>query len=523
MKISIGVSIGNNQPFGQSLDAAYKEVLLYADLNGITKPSNSVNVAYSNFLKDLEPNGLRADAETINIYGFGSKEFGTLNLVDPTTFRHEEIGGITYGAGRGIKSPSNGNAINTKYKNNQYAGAQNNLGFSIFVEESNITGIAERAFGASILAASAATRLQLSPFTTGTSGAKFLNHLNQQPFDSSNHRGLYTMWPNGGLSLISKDGAITTTSDTRVTPDLNNDQLLLSSNFSLVNGGISVETTYKKFVGGLFRIKNMTVAREEQLRNAWIRFLRAVRPVGNTWFVRPSGGSYGLENGTSYLNAFNGFADIDPTVLGIWDEVIAVGTFNETFTIPAPFVRYSGLYEGDTAIINGGGSRARCIYNFNRSYVTIEDFILQNPTSDCLGIYNGSWNVVVNRVIGSGSGNQAFQNETNVKVQYNDCQGTLCTDDGLSIHGGGIVEANRCRFNLNGQGANAIGNGILVSNDCDFEDNSVANIQSDINSDFTINGGNSINGNVIGNSSVALKLIGVSRVNSNTSGNVIIS
>jgi len=507
---------------GDKLDAGYQSVLDFAQSNSITSPSAQQNLAYSRFLTDLDPNGVRSDAETINIYGFGSQAFGTLNLLDPTTFRHTIVGtGPTYTNERGVKSPSNGNALNTNYKNNQYAGSENNLATIVFVEESNLTAIAERVFGANTLASSAATRLQLSPFSTGSSGSRFLNHLNQQLFDSSNHRGLYTMWPDGSNGLISKDGAVTSATNTRVTPDLNNDQLFLSSNASTTNGGLTTDTTFKKNAMLLMRVKNMTVAREEQIRNAWIRFLKAIRPVGTTWYVRPAGGSYGLEDGTSFANAWNGFADIDWTVFRLWDTLKVIGTHNEILTVGAPYITISGLYEGSTAIIDGGGVRARCIHNLNRSYVTIEDFVLQNPTTDGLGIFNGSWNVVVNRVTSTGSGNQAFQNETNVKVEYNDCVGSGCVDDGMSVHAGGIVTANNCTFQNNGQGVNAIGNAIYVSNNCNYINSSVNNIQADVNSDFTINGGLSQDGGIFGNSTVAIKLNGVTRVNSNISGSVI--
>ena len=38
---------------------------------------------------------------------------------------------------------------------------------------------------------------------------------------------------------------------------------------------------------------------------------------GNIWYVRPSGGTYGNEDGTSYDNAWDGFTNIDWTATGV--------------------------------------------------------------------------------------------------------------------------------------------------------------------------------------------------------------
>jgi hypothetical protein len=51
----------------------------------------------------------------------------------------------------------------------------------------------------------------------------------------------------------------------------------------------------------------------ELMRRAVLLLLCLLMPTlaeATTWYVRPAGGTYGAENGTSYANAFDGFADI---------------------------------------------------------------------------------------------------------------------------------------------------------------------------------------------------------------------
>ena len=52
-------------------------------------------------------------------------------------------------------------------------------------------------------------------------------------------------------------------------------------------------------------------------------------------FVRPAGGSYGLEDGSSYENAWDGFVNIDWAQLGVGDTLWLVGTFDENLTVDA--------------------------------------------------------------------------------------------------------------------------------------------------------------------------------------------
>lgn len=56
--------------------------------------------------------------------------------------------------------------------------------------------------------------------------------------------------------------------------------------------------------------------------------------TGTQWFVRPNGGTYGLENGTSWTNAFDGFAGINWASISAGDTIwVAGGTYTQFLQI----------------------------------------------------------------------------------------------------------------------------------------------------------------------------------------------
>ena len=62
------------------------------------------------------------------------------------------------------------------------------------------------------------------------------------------------------------------------------------------------------------------------LSSVWL-ILSADGVAARDWFVRPAGGNYGSENGSSYQNAWDGFANINWDVLGSGDTLYIAGTF----------------------------------------------------------------------------------------------------------------------------------------------------------------------------------------------------
>ena len=103
------------------------------------------------------------------------------------------------------------------------------------------------------------------------------------------------------------------------------------------------------------------------------------------WYVRPSGGSYGLANGTSYDNAWNGFASIVWGTGGVtagdtlWLDGSA--TYSERLNIATSGtsgnpITIDGGYGGGKAIINKIGDY--CIVGNDRNYLTIKNIEARN-------------------------------------------------------------------------------------------------------------------------------------------------
>jgi len=80
----------------------------------------------------------------------------------------------------------------------------------------------------------------------------------------------------------------------------------------------------------------------------------------STWYVRPSGGSYGIENGTSYGNSWDGFSNIVWGTGGVQsgDTLYICGSHMGTMAVGASgssgsLITIRGDYDGDPGIIEG--------------------------------------------------------------------------------------------------------------------------------------------------------------------------
>jgi len=110
---------------------------------------------------------------------------------------------------------------------------------------------------------------------------------------------------------------------------------------------------------------------------------------GNSdWFVRPSGGSYGTEVGTSYVNAWDGFSSIDWNLIEPNDIIYVCGTHTETLTIEASGlslhqVYIMGNYTTEAGIIDAESTRDYCIVADGYDYVSIWDITLQDANVSC--------------------------------------------------------------------------------------------------------------------------------------------
>lgn len=209
-----------------------------------------------------------------------------------------------------------------------------------------------------------------------------------------------------------------------------------------------------------------------------------------SWFVRPSGGSYGTEDGTSYANAWDGFSNIVWASIQPGDALYVAGTHNEILTIGK-----SGTSAGarifiksllaDPATVNGADVRASCINATNRTFLEFWDLTLIDASDSCLYLQNGDY--IIRRVTASGAsgtGGQGFQNETGTIATYYDCIGEGNIDDGWSLHVNANVTLRNCIARNNSQGVNGISTSVCRAYNCSFSGNTTSAFQPDSDADF---------------------------------------
>jgi hypothetical protein len=517
------IRIGNNSSVGVTPE--YQALIAYADANGITKPSSQELSAYSTFLNGLDAAGLLSRMKTGNIYGFGSIEFGTLNIKNPNTFRHIVVGTTpTFTQGQGVKSAGAGSCLNTQFAANEYAGIESDLTTIIDINEGGSTSATERVYGA-VITGNTAQRIQLN------TASRFMYVGAATNFTNADSRGTYIMTYDGVNSVLYKDRGKFSSATTPIAPTNASKTLLLAFNTSTTLGGaVTVGGSFTRNVMCLFRFDRFSDADASAFYTLWEAFKQSVAYSTSVFYVRPAGTTYGTGSGTSYENAWAGFSSIVNTSLLPGSTLYICGTHLETLTVGANGVTYRGDYPGDAGVIDGENTRNRCIYNEGYSYNTFRSLTITDATTDCLGIYNNSQSINVISVTATSSGNQAYQNEgtssglvRGPSVTYTNSSGSGCGDDGMSLHGVAYVIANSCTFENNVEGANGINTGILICNDCVFINNSTDNVKPDGSCDFTMNNCSFTDGLVVGNSTVPLKLNNCTFNNAATSGNVTIT
>ncbi len=135
----------------------------------------------------------------------------------------------------------------------------------------------------------------------------------------------------------------------------------------------------------------------------------------------------------------------------VWPETLTVGA-SGTSGHPITIGKYG---TGADPNVDGGATRQQCIHVSSKNYVIVQDFITYRPTVDGLIIDGTSTGIIVRRVRGTRSGNQAFQMEGTASATFEDITGELSADDGFSMHDSAVavIDGGTFRDNtLNGIG-----------------------------------------------------------------------
>ena len=220
-----------------------------------------------------------------------------------------------------------------------------------------------------------------------------------------------------------------------------------------------------------------------------LKFL-ALGGGGRSWYVRPSGGTYGSEDGTSYANAWDGFSNIVWASIMPGDTLYVCGTHTQLLTVGASgnaalYIKIKS-FTADAGIVSGSLSRTQCVNANGRTYIEFDGLELLNSTDANLYLQDGTF--IVRNVIthgATGTGAQGFQNETGTIATYYNCESYSNTDDGLSLHVNAIVTAYDCIFRNNSQGVNGIATSQFTAYRCNFYSNSTADLQPDSDANFT--------------------------------------
>lgn len=190
--------------------------------------------------------------------------------------------------------------------------------------------------------------------------------------------------------------------------------------------------------------------------------------TGTVWFVRPLGGSYGSENGTSYANAWDGTVSVlyDVSHVTTGDTLIACGEFAEqdgstgaVISIEAPGAKVTGnctAYGGPAkAVLNGSGTlnygmlcytAAQCLGQ-TWSDFTIKNFItrglyIRNDLSDTVPVNFAAHDIDISDILGTDVGPQAIAGWGSNWRLYN-ITTMRSSDDSVHWQGdGGLVEEN---------------------------------------------------------------------------------
>lgn len=519
-KQSLGVDWFNHNV---GYDPSYETVLDYLEANAITAPSLSQNSAISTFITGMKSSGLWDRALNIHITGAGSLGFGMTNLKNPGTYQFTTLGTVpTFTDGLGTKSAGAGSCFNTKFRTQEIANQGTNLTTIVDIQEPGSETNLGAVLGAAILTSNAATRFQLQPkISGGVNGSRFHYNTNQVTFGNINCQGLYILTPGTNQAIIYRDwyGCKFTNAITPVTPDLNNDILLLAYNSNLTQGGVTVSSAYTKNVVGYFQFSDQfTDADVTAFANLWVTCRTSLRASTNIWYARPT--SQGAGNGTSYADAW-AFSSIDQTVIKPGDTLYIAGACSGILSLATGRITIRLDYPGDPGSIDATG-QLRAISSIGLSHLTIYGGTYSGGSSDGILFDDSGANIICNNVHIAGSGNQGFQNQGKVQVTYNSCISENNTDDGWSGHTDAVFTLNNCISQNNTDGINCIANAIVVCNDSQFIDNT-GQVISETTADMTFNRCHFQNGSVNGSSSVPIKFNQCTFDNVSFSGNYVIS
>lgn len=251
------------------LDSDYQAYLTY--ISGTLSqplPSQGVQSAQNKFVTDMKSAGLWSRLKTGYFFHAGSLAGACrVNIKDPSTYLLTVSGSPFFFEGMGTRSSLNG-YFNQPFKSDEYSGIQTDLtsvqGISNYEEydviaQANFSqGMRMNAAGTSVFATYPKYDASLGYFYHGTASVSFAN--------TDQHEGIYTLTYNGTQSVMYRNGAKTTATNTPIAPGISINRFILSYNNATVNGGTTPSTFYDRYVWGDFLFDRFTDADELAFR-----------------------------------------------------------------------------------------------------------------------------------------------------------------------------------------------------------------------------------------------------------------
>ncbi len=151
---------------------------------------------------------------------------------------------------------------------------------------------------------------------------------------------------------------------------------------------------------------------------------------GATYYVRQSGGSYGLEDGTSYANAFDGFGDISGPTSG--DRVYICGEIDEQLTISSGLsgVEFSWDCPEEAGVIDRDSANATRGVSIAGTDVTLTNPVIREVDDYAIIADTGSSSSYLGLTINGGD-IHTCTDTVQTCIRY---VGTHVTINGVTIH-----------------------------------------------------------------------------------------
>ena len=306
----------------------------------------------------------------------------------------------------------------------------------------------------------------ITPLTNGVlKNTVYLADGNRQRFYTRSHNSVHRIYDTTGAKVLEID-SLNRYQFTGNAKDASN-QVLQSEEALVSNGTIMTARNINKVQDGatFFRPSNPQSAQlyfDNDLQklliysgSQWLQIESNPVTVADTFYVRPSGGTYGTEDGTSYANAWDGLSNINFSLLE--NNVLAIcGTHNEVVSVTANNFTITGNAPEESGTIDGQDARGTGMQLNTQFNVVINNLSIINHTTQNLFIGGKSSGIITNNCTFSGSGNQGIQHFNYASATHNNviCDDNL--DEGISAHDTTIVYINGGTFTNGGNGINTV-------------------------------------------------------------------